>query len=92
MKALVKCLHCNKIFEAYKCWDRKYCSEDCYIMGMAGNANALGNKKDKMVLVTCIGPLCRGHKKFKSYHHSHKFGLCHLCTVHNRGICEVMNV
>ena len=20
MKALVKCLHCNKIFEAYKCW------------------------------------------------------------------------
>jgi len=73
---IAKCKQCKRIFNTQKSWDRKYCSEDCYLMNMAGNQNAKGMRSHNVV---CIGIFCRGHKKFKSAAHIHKHGLCRDC-------------
>lgn len=84
---VVKCKQCNKLFNSYKSWDRSYCSEECFIINMAGNNNAAGGKA---ITVTCLGPFCRGRKTFKSKKHIHKFGICDDCKKHNRGMSDII--
>jgi len=88
MNTIAKCLHCNKMFDAFKSLDRKYCSEDCYCASMAGNQNALGwGKKKIKINSVCLGPHCRGHKTFIT---ESKFNrLCKKCAVLNKGYADV---
>jgi endogenous inhibitor of DNA gyrase (YacG/DUF329 family) len=71
---IAKCLTCNKLFETYKSFDRKYCSEDCWIVSMANNDHA---KRKGMFKTTCLGINCRGRKTFMTS--SKYIRLCPIC-------------